>query len=1464
MAPAPSGVSPGPSSSNFSSLRPPLLAYARLAATWPIEVIVITFCAVTLVYFQLLNVVRTSDFLVYDPSSSSSTASLRNSSTSSSSPSSSTVDPTVTFSPVTGIWSTYDPSQHAHNDEHQVELYLQQLGLEFGNTIDPSKRNEVISLVSNTISASSPKVDPITRTPTLNSTYLTYFHPSTPQPLVPLPKTLVPAVLLAPLSSPSSSLKPSISSSSTNRKRRTHYSSFFSGPQSGSGSLLEPEWNEELWERSREELMSTRWVIFALKAFVLRFWGLAKKADSADIFVMLLAYLLMHSTFISLFLNMRRLTLSLKPHSRSSGFWLAFCALVSSCIAFLFALLAAWYLEIEVNPVLLGEALPFLVITVGFEKPFVLTRAVFSNPAIGPSGAYSSRGTLTPSLSTPRMGRSPSYSSSRNPSFSQSQSQFQNPFLGNPFRLSPPVPSRDILLSAVAKTGTPIVRDYAIEVAVLVFGAMSGVAGLKEFCQLAALILVADGVCLFGFFMATLGVMVEVHRIKVIRHLQRTDSSADLARLLDDPNAQLLQEEDGPASGSEDESEEGDGEKVKEGGWRRFVGLVMGEREKKGGSPTARLKVLLIAAFLGLHALNLVTTLTIKTALERDTSHSAASRPSSTPAQPSAFDPSLPRLRSALDQLVASNPVGTQFKVHLALPVQYRVVDPFAPFDISDAGLVASLFLPATAEGTTITFPPTSSSSSASAEGIKDRATSLAILDRFMSRWSRLVGDPVMSKWIVVALGISVFLNGYLLKGITSGNDLGGTSAAEAAARILLASTGNANALELRLDEGTPVLGGGGSGGTTVGAGGKRLAPAPGGRPRALSVAKVEQSDLQKGWKSEDVVAMTQSYERRMAEADREAGRAVPGTVVKVSQVGKENGRKEEEGEGETDDESAPPSPIFVRTKQHKGTKGTTSHSSNVASASTATSTNTSRSSTVEPAPSKPTVVAPSPGLGLLAPTPDRELKVSPSTFALVALNQSSVPDNDTVRPLDDCVKIFNGGEGATLLNDEEIVLLVQKGKLAAYALEKLLGDYERSVFIRRALISRASARKTLETSDLPYQHFDYSRVMGQCCENVVGFMPIPVGIAGPLRIDNVVIPIPMATTEGALVASASRGCKALNVLGGVTTVVTQDAMTRGPALTFPSVTMCATAKRWIDSEEGSDIMKAAFNSTSRFARLKSLKTGMAGRTLFVRFATQTGDAMGMNMISKGTERALDLMMTDYFPEMRIAALSGNYCTDKKPAAINWIEGRGKSVVAEGIIPGDSVKSILKTTVKDIVQLNITKNLVGSAMAGSMGGNNAHAANILTAIYLATGQDPAQNVESSNCITLMEAINDGEDLLITCSMPSIEVGTVGGGTILLPQAAMLDLLGVKGPHATTPGENAQRLARIICAAVMAGELSLMASLAAGTLVKSHLALNRSQAGTPAVSRPTTPGPAAVNPARALPSFNTLKASTPIN
>nr|GLL38584.1 3-hydroxy-3-methylglutaryl-coenzyme A reductase 1-like [Ipomoea trifida] len=186
-----------------------------------------------------------------------------------------------------------------------------------------------------------------------------------------------------------------------------------------------------------------------------------------------------------------------------------------------------------------------------------------------------------------------------------------------------------------------------------------------------------------------------------------------------------------------------------------------------------------------------------------------------------------------------------------------------------------------------------------------------------------------------------------------------------------------------------------------------------------------------------------------------------------------------------------------------------------------------------------------------------------------------------------------------------------------------------------------------------------------------------------------------------------------------------------------------------------------------------------------------------------------------------------NFCSDKKPAAVNWIEGRGKSVVCEATIKEDVVKKILKTNVASLVELNMLKNLTGSAMAGALGGFNAHASNIVSAVYLATGQDPAQNVESSHCITMMEAVNDGKDLHVSVTMPSIEVGTVGGGTQLASQAACLNLLGVKGANRDAPGSNARLLATVVAGAVLAGELSLMSAIAAGQLVNSHMKYNRS-------------------------------------
>ncbi|KAM6975916.1 3-hydroxy-3-methylglutaryl-coenzyme A reductase-like [Tautogolabrus adspersus] len=444
---------------------------------------------------------------------------------------------------------------------------------------------------------------------------------------------------------------------------------------------------------------------------------------------------------------------------------------------------------------------------------------------------------------------------------------------------------------------------------------------------------------------------------------------------------------------------------------------------------------------------------------------------------------------------------------------------------------------------------------------------------------------------------------------------------------------------------------------------------------------------------------------------------------------------------------------------------------------------------------------------------------------------EPSVPQsncNSELRTLEECLGILSDPQqGARFLSDTEVMNLVASRNILNYKLETVLETRERGVAIRRKMLSPKLPVSSALTG-LPYQDYDYSKVMGACCENVIGYMPVPVGVAGPLVLDEKQFHVPMATTEGCLVASTNRGCRALSLSGGCRSRILADSMTRGPVVRLPSACRAAEVKVWLETLDGFSLIKEAFDQTSRFARLDKLLVGLAGRNLYIRFQSQTGDAMGMNMLSKGTEQALHRLQQQ-FPDVEVLAVSGNYCTDKKSAAINWVLGRGKSAVCEATIPAKVVREVLKSSTGALVELNINKNLVGSAMAGSIGGFNAHAANIVAAIYIACGQDPAQTVGSSNCITQMEAAGlEREDLYISCTMPSIELGTVGGGTNLPPQQACLQMLGVQGTSSDQPGENARQLARIVCGTVLAGELSLMAALAAGHLVKSHLTHNRSK------------------------------------
>ncbi|XP_031095372.1 3-hydroxy-3-methylglutaryl-coenzyme A reductase 1-like [Ipomoea triloba] len=407
--------------------------------------------------------------------------------------------------------------------------------------------------------------------------------------------------------------------------------------------------------------------------------------------------------------------------------------------------------------------------------------------------------------------------------------------------------------------------------------------------------------------------------------------------------------------------------------------------------------------------------------------------------------------------------------------------------------------------------------------------------------------------------------------------------------------------------------------------------------------------------------------------------------------------------------------------------------------------------------------------------------------------------------------------------DDEEIIKSIVEGKIPSYALENKLGDCKRAAAIRREALQRITGKSL---AGLPLEGFNYESILGQCCEMPVGYVQIPVGIAGPLLLDGREYSVPMATTEGCLVASTNRGCKAIYASGGAASMVLRDGMTRAPVVRFGTSKRAAELKFFVEDPSNFDTLAAVFNKSSRFARLQSIQCAIAGKNLYMRFTCSTGDAMGMNMVSKGVQNVIDFLQTEY-PDMDVLGITGNYCSDKKPAAVNWIEGRGKSVVCEAIIKEEVVKKVLKTNVASLVELNVLKNLTGSAMAGALGGFNAHASNIVSAVYIATGQDPAQNVESSHCITMMEPVNDGKDLHISVTMPSIEVGTIGGGTQLASQSACLNLLGVKGASMESPGSNARLLATVVAGAVLAGELSLMSAISAGQLVSSHMKYNRS-------------------------------------
>ena len=394
----------------------------------------------------------------------------------------------------------------------------------------------------------------------------------------------------------------------------------------------------------------------------------------------------------------------------------------------------------------------------------------------------------------------------------------------------------------------------------------------------------------------------------------------------------------------------------------------------------------------------------------------------------------------------------------------------------------------------------------------------------------------------------------------------------------------------------------------------------------------------------------------------------------------------------------------------------------------------------------------------------------------------------------------------------------VREGDLRLHELEQH-ADADVAAAARRQLVAEVTDADVGVLGEYAFDAADADANV----ENMIGAVQVPLGVAGPVTINGDALSgdryLPMATTEGALVASINRGCSVLSDAGGATASVTKRGMTRAPVFRVADVAEATALVEWV--RDNVPALRSAAEATTSHGELVDVTPYVVGNNVYLRFRYDTKDAMGMNMATIATGEACDVIEAE--TDASLVALSGNLCSDKKPAAVNAVEGRGRSVSADVEIPRETVEKRLHTSPEAIVEINTRKNLVGSAKAGSLG-FNAHVANSVAAMFLATGQDEAQVVEGANAITTAETTADG-GLYVSVSLASLEVGTVGGGTKLPTQAAGLEILGLRG-GGNPAGSNADALAEAIAVGALAGELSLLAALGSRHLSSAHADLGR--------------------------------------
>jgi hydroxymethylglutaryl-CoA reductase (NADPH) len=377
--------------------------------------------------------------------------------------------------------------------------------------------------------------------------------------------------------------------------------------------------------------------------------------------------------------------------------------------------------------------------------------------------------------------------------------------------------------------------------------------------------------------------------------------------------------------------------------------------------------------------------------------------------------------------------------------------------------------------------------------------------------------------------------------------------------------------------------------------------------------------------------------------------------------------------------------------------------------------------------------------------------------------------------------------------------------------------DYTREIAAaRRQFVKEQSG---VELKHVGQFSFDPSVLPGNI-ERFMGVAQVPIGLAGPLLVNGEYARgeflIPLATTEGTLVASYNRGMKLLREAGGVTTTISDDAMQRAPVFSFPSAREARQFGQWV--EENFAEIKEQAEATTHRGQLRNIEQYSASRFRFLRFDFTTGDAGGQNMVGKATKAACDWICGVY-PGIEQYLLDSNIATDKKSSHINLLHTRGKRVTAEATIPAGLLQDIMHVKPNVIYRARQISNL-GSFLSGATN-NGAHSANAITAMFIACGQDVANVAESSAAVVYAEITAQG-DYYYSITIPSLIVATYGGGTGLATQRECLEMLGCYGEG------GAKKLAEIVAATVLCGELSLGSAIVAGEWVSSHERLGRNR------------------------------------